>query len=217
MLTPFSLYFIFQIRYKGPIYWHRPNLRIKTKKMQIRKAKKEDAIQIAELMILAMTEIVYQFIGKEDFEEGKKFLKTLIEQEKNQYSYECIFVVENQDGILGQICLYPGAQLEQLRQPVLDYIKTQYAIDYEVANETQAGEIYVDTIAVSATAQGKGIGKLLLNHVIEEYVHKNKEVVGLLVDFDNPDAKRLYEKLGFVVKKELSIFGKKMEHMQYKA
>ncbi|MFD2555873.1 GNAT family N-acetyltransferase [Sphingobacterium tabacisoli] len=185
--------------------------------MQIRKAKKEDAIQIAELMILAMTEIVYQFIGKEDFEEGKKFLKTLIEQEKNQYSYECIFVVENQDGILGQICLYPGAQLEQLRQPVLDYIKTQYAIDYEVANETQAGEIYVDTIAVSATAQGKGIGKLLLNHVIEEYVHKNKEVVGLLVDFDNPDAKRLYEKLGFVVKKELSIFGKKMEHMQYKA
>lgn len=184
--------------------------------MEIRRAKKEDAHQIAGIMILAMTEIVYQFIGREDFEEGKKFLAQLIQDEGNQYSHQYIFVAENQDGILGQICLYPGAQLEKLRQPVLDHIKKEYGIDYQVANETEAGEIYLDTIAVSELAQGKGVGKLLINYVIEEFVHKRNEVLGLLVDDENPGAKRLYEKLGFIVRREVSIFGKKMEHMQYK-
>ncbi|ERJ59513.1 GNAT family N-acetyltransferase [Sphingobacterium paucimobilis] len=184
--------------------------------MQIRKANKEDASQIAGLMILAMTEIVYQFIGKEDFEEGKRFLSDLIQREDNQYSYQYIFVAEDKEGILGQICLYPGAQLEALRKPVLAHIKTRYAIDYQVANETQAGEIYLDTIAVSSLAQGKGIGKLLINYVIDEFVNKKQEVLGLLVDFDNPNAKRLYEKMGFVVQREISIFGKRMEHMQYR-
>lgn len=65
-------------------------------------------------------------------------------------------------------------------------------------------------------AQGKGVGKLLINYVIEEFVHKRNEVLGLLVDDENPGAKRLYEKLGFIVRREVSIFGKKMEHMQYK-
>lgn len=183
--------------------------------MHIRKARKEDARQVAELMILAMTEIVYQFIGREDFEEGKRFLSELIQAENNQYSYQYIFVAENEDGIIGQICLYPGALLQTLRQPVLDYIKTKYKIDYHPADETQAGEIYIDTIAVSAQAQGKGIGKLLIEFVIEEFANKRNETLGLLVDHDNPGAKRLYEKMGFVVKKTLSVFGKKMEHMQY--
>lgn len=183
--------------------------------MQIRKAKKEDADQIAELMILAMTEIVYQFIGKEDFEEGKKFLRELIEQEENQYSYQYIYVAENSEMILGQVCLYPGGLLKSLRQPVLDAIKTKYQIDYQTVDETQEGEIYIDTIAVNPLAQGQGIGKLLLEFVIEEFVNKQKETLGLLVDAANPNAKRLYEKMGFVVKNELSIFGKKMEHMQY--
>lgn len=183
--------------------------------MQIRKAKKEDADQIAELMILAMTEIVYQFIGKEDYEEGKKFLRDLIQEDNNQYSYQYIFVAEDQNKILGQLCLYPGGLLKSLRQPVLDRIKAIYNNDYSVSDETQEGEIYIDTLAVNTAAQGKGVGKLLIQFAIEEFVHKNQEPLGLLVDNDNPNAKRLYEKMGFTVQNDVSIFGKKMEHMQY--
>ncbi|WP_164112643.1 MULTISPECIES: GNAT family N-acetyltransferase [Sphingobacterium] len=183
--------------------------------MHIRKAKKEDAPQIAELMILAMTEIVYQFIGQEDLEEGKRFLCDLIQKQNNQYSYQYIFVAENDDEIMGQICLYPGGQLRTLRQPVLDRIKENYHIDYQPADETQEGEIYIDTIAVSPQAQGKGIGRFLIEFVIKEFVNKRKDTLGLLVDCDNPNAKRLYEKMGFVVKNNLSVFGKKMDHMQY--
>lgn len=183
--------------------------------MNIRKAKKEEASQIAEIMILAMTEIVYQFIGKADFEEGKQLLTTLIARQANQYSYQYIYVAEENGLILGQVCLYPGEDLISLRNPVLELIREKYDFDYTAANETQAGEIYIDTLAVNPLAQGKGIGKSIIEFIKEEFVHKNKKTLGLLVDHDNPNAKRLYEKMGFTVKNEVFIFGKYMDHMQY--
>lgn len=184
--------------------------------MIIRKAQKEDAPQIAKLMILAMTEIVYQFIGREDYEEGVLFLTKLIEQEGNQYSYTNSFVAQENGNVIGQISLYPGEQLASLRQPVLDLIKTEYNLDYFPEDETEAGEIYLDTIAVDPNIQGRGIGKQLIQHIIEEYVTKNQQIVGLLVDKDNPNAKRLYERIGFQKVKDKIVFGKEMEHMQYR-
>lgn len=183
--------------------------------MIIRKAYKEDAPQVAKLIFLAMTEIVYQFIGQEDKEESIRFLTKLAEQEGNQFSYTNIFVAEENGSILGQISLYPGEQLKSLRQPVLDLIKKQYNINYLTEDETEAGEIYLDTIAVNPNTQGKGIGKQLIQYIIEEYVNKQKQTLGLLVDKDNPNAKRLYERMGFQKVKDKIVFGKELEHMQY--
>ena len=75
--------------------------------------------------------------------------------------------------------------------------------------------MYIDTLAVSPNTQGKGIGKQLIQYAIDEVVVKQKKVLGLLVDKDNPAAKRLYERIGFKVVKDIRIFGKVMEHMQY--
>jgi ribosomal protein S18 acetylase RimI-like enzyme len=183
--------------------------------MIIRAAKKEEAQQIAQLMNLAMLEITYQFIGEEDLAKADAFLAYFIARENNQYSYENIFVAEEDGDLLGQISLYDGAKLKALRQPIWDKIKADRNVDYCSEDETKAGEIYLDTLAVSPLAQGKGIGKLLLQFVIEEFVDKQNRVLGLLVDKDNPHAKRLYEKVGFEVVNEIHIFGKEMEHMQY--
>lgn len=183
--------------------------------MRIRPASKSDAVQIAELMNLAMLEITQQFIGEEDHSKANDFLAHFIALEKNQYSYENIFVAEVDDIILGQISLYDGALLHAIRKPIWDKIKLDHGIDYWAEDETQAGEIYLDTIGVSPLAQGKGIGKKLLQFAIEEFVIKQQKVLGLLVDKDNPNAKRLYEKVGFKVVNEVHIFGKTMEHLQY--
>lgn len=183
--------------------------------MIIRPAQKEDAVQIAELMNLAMLEITYQFIGEEDLAKANAFLAHFIAIENNQYSYQNIFVAEEDGVMLGQISLYNGAELKKLRQPIWDKIKADRNVDYWAEDETQTGEIYLDTIAVSPLAQGKGIGKQLLQFAIEEFVTKQNKVIGLLVDKDNPNAKRLYEKVGFKVVNDIHIFGKEMEHMQY--
>jgi ribosomal protein S18 acetylase RimI-like enzyme len=183
--------------------------------MIIRPALKSEAFKIAELMNLAMLEITFQLIGEKDLEKANDFLAHFIAQENNQYSYQNIFVVEDNSEILGQISLYDGARLSDLRQPILDKIKADRSVDYWAEDETQAGEIYIDTFAVNPLAQGKGIGKKLLNFAIEEIAVKQQKVLGLLVDKDNPAAKRLYERIGFKVVNAVYIFGKEMEHLQY--
>lgn len=183
--------------------------------MIIRPAHKEEAHQIAELMNLAMLEITYQFMGEEDLAKANTFLAHFITQENNQYSYENIFVAEEDNVLLGQISLYDGAKLHELRKPIWDKIKADRNVEYWAEDETQSGEIYLDTLAVSQLAQGKGIGKKLLQFAIDEYVTRQGKILGLLVDNDNPDAKRLYERVGFKVVDEIQIFGKTMEHMQY--
>lgn len=81
-------------------------------------------------------------------------------------------------------------------------------------DETEAGEIYLDSIAVSHLAQGKGIGKVLLTYVIDHYVVKGAHTLGLLVDEENPKAKSLYLKVGFEEVGKKKLFGKRMQHLQ---
>lgn len=181
-----------------------------------RPAQREDAPKIAPIMLLAMEEIVYYFMGERNAEKAIALLTVFIERTDNQYGYNHIIVAEEEGEILGQLCLYDGARLEELRQPILDYLEATYAVTLPSEDkETQAGEIYIDTIAVSPKAQGKGIGKLLLRYAIDTYVQERGKTLGLLVDEDNPAAKRLYLNMGFVIVKPVYIFQKNMEHLQY--
>jgi len=58
------------------------------------------------------------------------------------------------------------------------------------------------------------LGTKLLQFLIQEYVEKQGLTLGLLVDNDNPNAKRLYEKIGFRVVGEKTLVGHAMEHLQ---
>lgn len=183
--------------------------------LTFRPAEAHDAAKIAPIMLLAMEDIVYYFIGERNLQKAVDVLTYFIAQEGNQYSYTNILVAEEDQEILGQLCLYDGGQLEQLRQPILNHLKEVYQVEVPSAEyETQAGEIYIDTIAVSANAQGKGIGKQLLQFAIDKFVHNQGKTLGLLVDKDNPAAKKLYLNIGFKIVNELQIFKKEMEHLQ---
>ncbi|TJZ52482.1 GNAT family N-acetyltransferase [Sphingobacterium olei] len=182
--------------------------------MTIRNARPQDADAISQLMLLAMEEIIYDFICQRNKQEALNFLAYFIRLESNQYSYQNILVVEDANVIIAQVCLYPGKDLLALRKPIIAYLLENYGHNLKPENETQEGEIYLDTLAVSTLEQGKGIGKILLQFVIDKYVYIEKQRLGLLVDKINPNAKSLYLKLGFEVQTNLLIFGKEMEHLQ---
>ncbi|HCC95161.1 MAG TPA: GNAT family N-acetyltransferase [Flavobacteriaceae bacterium] len=184
--------------------------------LNFREATKTDALSIAKLMMLAMDKIVYDFIGKTDYEEGVNFLKKLIEQEENQYSYQNTVVVEYDNQFAGTTTFYDGGKLEELRKPVLELLKNDYNQIIHPQDETQAGEIYIDTIAVSEDFRGKGIGSKILDYLIDEIGNKQGKILGLLVDFTNPNAKKLYERKGFEVVGEKMLMSENHEHMQYK-
>lgn len=69
----------------------------------------------------------------------------------------------------------------------------------------QPGELYIDSISVSAEARGKGVGTLLL-HAAETYRSEHGfEVLSLIVIQSNTKAKALYKRLGFEVEKEVPL------------
>lgn len=184
--------------------------------MTIRKATPEDTSEIATYLMLAMEDIVYGFIGENSKEKATQFLINLICKEANQYSYENCWIAEIENKIVAAAVMYDGAKLQELRNPVAKEIKFMFKKDFNPENETQTGEFYIDSFAVSPHLQGKGIGSKLFKFLIDEYVYKRHETLGLLVDKGNPNAKKLYLKLGFEIVGEKTLAGKEMEHLQFK-
>ncbi len=183
--------------------------------MQIRKANLEDFKFISPLLLLAMEDIVYEFIGEKSYDKATEFLNAMVAQKANQYSYENCWVAENKEGIIGVACLYDGSRLQEFRKPVAHYIKEQFAQEFNPEDETQSGEIYIDCVGVHPDQQGKGIGSKIFSFLIDHYVVQQKQTLGLLVDYDNPKAEKLYLKLGFKIVGEKTLVGKTLKYMQY--
>ncbi len=182
--------------------------------MLIRKATPSDAPSIAEYLFKAMEEIIYHYAGSGKVEESKLLLARLAAQPANQYSYEFTWVIEEDGVIMGSANIYEGARLHELRQPVKTLIEATSGKRFSPGDETGPGEWYLDCIGVSAHMQGKGVGSRLLDFLIGHHVIQNRQTIGLLVDKDNPNAKRLYLRKGFKVVGEKAFGGKQMEHLQ---
>ncbi len=184
------------------------------KTMIIREATIKDSELIATYLLLAMEDIVYKFIGKKDKKATINLLQHFVKAEQNQYSFQNCLVAEYSGKIIAAINFYDGANFIQLREPFLQYIKTNFNKDFNPEIETQAGEYYIDTLGVDQSWQGKGIGSKLLKFLIEKYVVQAGKTLGLLVEEENPNAKRLYLKLGFKSVGKQILVGKQMEHLQ---
>jgi ribosomal protein S18 acetylase RimI-like enzyme len=176
----------------------------------IRNATPDDAPAIAPLLLMAMEDIIYRFTDKTD--SGFEFMLHFVSREHNQYSWQNCIVAEEDGKVVAAVNLYEGTRLRELRQPVIDHLNSHYNRNVIPEDETDAGEIYIDTLGVVPEMQGRGIGTRLLQYIIDEY---QRETLGILADEDNPDATRLYLKLGFMVAGTKTLMGKKMVHLRY--
>lgn len=183
----------------------------------IREAKPEDAYAISTLIDLAMEGIYTTYIFNGDKGKAYSFLKRFISGKDNQYSHQYIYVAEENNVILGQICIYPAEKIHQLCQPINKAISEILDVeDFDKANDISKGEVYIDTLAVKPVAQGKGIGSLLLNFIIDKYRNDSGRILSLLVIKDNQLALNLYLKLGFEIVSEKEHLGKEMYYLQLK-
>ena len=72
-----------------------------------------------------------------------------------------------------------------------------FVLDYR----PQGNEIYIGKLAVADDQRGRGIGKALLRHVYDMATSMHLPYVTLHVKIENSDAKRLYNREGFVDEK----------------
>jgi ribosomal protein S18 acetylase RimI-like enzyme len=178
----------------------------------IRSATPQDASEVAPLLVLAMGHIAGIFAKSDRYEDAIPFFKGFFEKDDNQYSYLNTLVYEEDNVVLGSVTGYDGGRLAVLRQPVLDRLRASDPA-FTPGDETESGEFYMDCLNVRADHQGKGIGKKLIQAFCENAVRLGFKRVGLIVDKENPDAKKLYERQGFHVAGEKDFLGHRYFHM----
>jgi len=187
--------------------------------MEIQPARKFQSLSIARLIMMAMTDdCCRHFIGPantlDDFE---KVMTDLVLVDHSQYSYTNTLVAIGEDGgICGACVSYDGGKLHKLRQPFINAAKENFGRDFsDIGDETQAGELYIDSLAVYEWSRGKGVATELLNAAKDKARSLGLPTVGLLVDKSNRKAEQLYKKVGFKQVGLSSWGGHAMKHLQY--
>lgn len=138
----------------------------------------------------------------------------LARMEHSQYSYVNTLVAVVEGRVVGALVGYDGARLKELREPIFALLEQHLGEAINIEDETEAGEFYLDSLGVLPECRGCGIGRALIVAMRDRAFAEGYERVGLIVDFDNPDAERLYQSLGFRRVGTKRFLGHDMHHLQ---
>ena len=186
------------------------------KMIEIREASKSQAAEIASLIMTAMTDDCCLYFCGEGYglEDFHKMMTMLVERENSQYSYRNTLVAMDADKVVAISVSYDGGRLHELRRAFIEAAKEQIGKDHSgMDDETQAGELYLDSLAVLPDYRHQGIARKLLLATKERANCLGLPRVGLLVDKDNPVGEALYTAVGFHYVNDNQWGGHPMKHL----
>ena len=184
--------------------------------IEIKNAIKEQNKEIAHLIMMAMTDECCQYFCGEGYglDDFCRMMCHLVEREDSQYSYKNTLVAMDGQQVVGVSVSYDGSRLHELRRTFIEAAKTYIGRDHTgMDDETQAGELYLDSLAVLPAYRRQGIAQKLLIATRERARHLHLPKVGLLVDKGNPDGEALYTKVGFEYLNDNLWGGHPMKHL----
>ena len=208
--------------------------------IEILEATKSQATEIARLIMTAMTDDCCLYFcgegyGLEDLTSGRacsrsaeqaslrrsrslasfyKMMTLLVEREDSQYSYRNTLVAMDAERVVGIAVSYDGGRLHELRRAFIEAAKEHIGKDHSgMDDETQAGELYLDSLAVLPEYRRQGIARKLLLATKERADRLGLPCVGLLVDKDNPVGEALYTSVGFQYVNDNQWGGHPMKHL----
>lgn len=188
---------------------------MKKVKIVVTAAKKEQASEIADLIMEAMDyDCCQNFAGpNHTLDDFHAMMTHLVETDDSQYSYLNTLVAMSGKDIAGCIVGYDGKDLLRLRKRFIEAAKEYLGNDYsDMDEETGAGEYYLDSLCVKKEYRKRGIATMLIHEAIHRH---GLQPVGLLVDHTHPWAERLYRNIGFRFVNETEWGGHAMNHLQY--
>ncbi len=183
-----------------------------TKKIIVREATINDVAMIASAVAMAIgdKEALRNYCG----ENYLSVLEDIAHVDNTQYSWRRALVAEVDGKVAGAVVGYDGALLESLREGSFRIISAHVGRVPTIADETEAGEFYLDSVGVLPEFRDMGIGRALVAAMRDKAFSEGHERVGLIVDYDNPRAEALYASLGFKRVGEKIFFGHRMKHLQ---
>lgn len=188
--------------------------------MTITQATPSQALSIARLIMQAMDYDCCQYFAGPDhtLADFERMMTALVAADDSQYSYRNTLVAIDDDAdnrVVGICVSYDGKDLHSLRPAFIAAALKAFDRDFsDIDDETQAGELYVDSLAVDADYRRRGIARQLLEATKQKAHDLRIPKVGLLVDKANPNAERLYALCGFAFVADSSWGGHPMKHLQ---
>ena len=184
--------------------------------IEIQEATKSQAAVIANLIMMAMTDDCCLYFCGEGYglDDFRRMMTMLVGREDSQYSYKNTLVAMDGNQVVGISVSYDGAQLHKLRRAFIEAAKEYIGKDHsDMDDETQAGELYLDSLAVLPEYRRQGIARKLLLATKERANRLGLPCVGLLVDKDNSDGEALYSSVGFRYLNDNHWGGHPMKHL----
>ncbi|MGO9413385.1 MAG: GNAT family N-acetyltransferase [Spirochaetia bacterium] len=177
--------------------------------IRIRDAQPSDAPHIGRLVVLSAQTFLPVLFGpriEHAVEEMARGRGTL-------FSHEHAWIAEHEGAVRGMLLGYTGA-VKAAQDPrtglaLLGIMRVGLIRRLPGLLRMQStigvmgrDEFYISNVAVYPEHRGKGIGSLLVGQAREEALRARAARLILDVETDNPDAQRLYERLGFRVMSE---------------
>ncbi len=184
--------------------------------IEITSATKKQSAAIARMIMMAMTDECCLYFcsdgyGLDDF---YAMMTRLVEREDSQYSYKNTLVATDDGQVVGIAVSYDGGRLHMLRQAFIEAAKESLGKDHSgMDDETQQGELYLDSLAVLPAYRRQGIARRLLLATKERANSMGLPCVGLLVDQGNPAGEALYAAVGFRYANDNQWGGHPMKHL----
>lgn len=185
--------------------------------MKIIPADIEDAPLIGRAVVTAIgAELAGQFADGRPVDDVVTLFSRLAARDDSQYSYLNTLKAVGDDGRpTGFIVAYDGARLHELRKAFFEEVKAVLDRDMEggMADECEAGEFYLDSLAVLPEHRGRGVARALIEAMAGRAAAHGKPL-GLLCDKSNARARRLYDSVGFRPVGERMFAWELMDHLQ---
>ncbi|MGE7602834.1 GNAT family N-acetyltransferase [Peribacillus sp. NPDC097675] len=182
--------------------------------MNIRKATVEDAEKAAILIRLAIKEIAEALTGETKEDRILAALGDLFRSSGNRMSFENTMVCEHDGQMAGLIIAYHGKDAEALDEPIAERLRRKMKdSSIKIDKEAEIEDFYLDTICVDSQYRGKGIGTSLIHHMEDLAMERGYHRISLIVEDVNPDAGRLYVRLGYKKTKMITVSGGEFAYM----
>ena len=185
-------------------------------KIEIQEATEAQASDIAKLIMMAMTDdCCLHFCGEgHGLDDFRRMMTSLVERTDTQYSYRNTLVAMEGQKVTGIAVSYDGGRLHQLRQAFIQAARKYIGKDHSgMDDETRAGELYLDSLAVLPEYRRQGIAQRLLKATKEKADAMGLPCVGLLVDQGNSVGEALYASAGFRYANDSHWGGHPMKHL----
>ena len=182
------------------------------KNVTIRSAKIEDLDFAFEMSVEAGTGMIERFLGCGSKDFAYKVFKSIWQGKSNRFHYENAKIVMNGYDKAGFIVSYRVDKSKKSSLNILQLLTIggfkmfwyylthiRELITALSLPEGKQGEYYISTIAIHSSQRGQGVGTMVILDEIETAKRLDLKTVSLIVDKNNSSAKKLYERMGFIV------------------